>query len=87
MRFIGELIDIELQQSGVAGHGSLKPTSHAIPVAAFFRNLRGIEFKQSFIAWDQMVRACSCLQIFELFQYIVIVFEKRKLMPPAFPLH
>ena len=86
MGFIGELIDVELQQSGVARHGSLKPASQAITVAAFFGNLRRVEFKECFVAWDQMVRACSRLQVLELLQHIVIVFEKRKLMSPAFPL-
>ena len=86
LRFISKLVDVELQQPGITSHGSLKPASQAIPVTAFFGNLRCVKIEQCFVARNQMMRSRASLEVLELFQHIVVVLEKRKLMPPAFPL-
>jgi hypothetical protein len=83
LRFVGELIDVELEQLRDAGVRSLVPAAESIPVHTFLGDPRGIEFKEHVIAGEQVMGAGAGLELLELLQDFAVVFEEGKFVAPA----
>lgn len=83
LRFVRELIDVELEQLWDASVRALVPATESIAIDAFIGDAGCVEIKQHFIAGQEVVGASASLEFLQLSENFAIMFQEGEFVCPA----
>jgi hypothetical protein len=83
LRFVRELIDVELEQLWDASVRALVPATESIAIDAFIGDAGCVEIKQHVIAGQQVVGASASLEFLQLSEDFAIVFQEGEFAAPS----